>query len=44
MRHFEPTGEALLSDTRTGIRAVIGCRITRTPMCTSGAVVMVQAP
>jgi MFS family permease len=37
----EPTGETLLSDTRTGIRAIIGDRIIRTLMCTSGAVVMV---
>ena len=41
VRQAEPTGETLLSDTRAGIRAVIGDRITRTMMCTSGAVVMV---
>jgi len=37
----EASGESLLSDTRAGIRAVLGDRITRTLMCTSGAVVMV---
>ncbi len=40
-QRVEPTGETLLSDTRAGIRAVLGDRITRTLMCTSGAVVMV---
>jgi MFS family permease len=40
-QHVEATGETLLSDTRAGIRAVLGDRITRTLMCTSGAVVMV---
>ena len=40
-QHVEATGETLLSDTRAGIRAVVGDRITRTLMCTSGAVVMV---
>jgi MFS family permease len=40
-QRVEPTGETLLSDTRAGIRAVIDDRITRTLMCTSGAVVMV---
>ena len=40
-QRVEPTGETLLSDTRPGIRAVLGDRITRTLMCTSGAVVMV---
>ena len=40
-QHVEATGETLLSDTRSGIRAVLGDRITRTLMCTSGAVVMV---
>jgi MFS family permease len=40
-QRVEATGETLLSDTRAGIRAVIGNRITRTLLCTSGAVVMV---
>jgi MFS family permease len=40
-RPAEPSGETLLSDTRAGIRAVFGDRMTRTLMCTSGAVVMV---
>ena len=40
-RQAERSGETLLSDTRAGIRAVFGDRITRTLMCTSGAVVMV---
>ncbi len=40
-RPAEPSGETLLSDTRAGIRAVLGDRMTRTLMCTSGAVVMV---
>lgn len=33
--------ETLLSDTRAGVRAVLGDPITRTLMCTSGAVVLV---
>ena len=40
-RPAEPSGETLLSDTRAGIRAVMRDRMTRTLMCTSGAVVMV---
>src|ERR671919_312747 len=37
-RRAETSGETLLSATRAGIRAVIGDRMTRTLMCTSGAV------
>jgi MFS family permease len=37
----ERSGETLLSDTRAGLCAVVGDRMTRTLMCTSGAVVMV---
>jgi len=40
-RPAEASGETLLSDTRAGIRAVMRDRMTRTLMCTSGAVVMV---
>ncbi|HET8757310.1 MAG TPA: MFS transporter [Solirubrobacteraceae bacterium] len=40
-RRAEASGETLLSDTRAGIRAVMRDRMTRTLMCTSGAVVMV---
>ena len=40
-RPAEVSGETLLSDTRAGIRAVMRDRMTRTLMCTSGAVVMV---
>ena len=40
-RPAEASCETLLSATRAGIRAVIGDRMTRTLMCTSGAVVMV---
>jgi MFS family permease len=37
----ESSGETLLTDTRAGIHAVLGDPITRTLMCTSGAVVLV---
>ncbi|HEX5618250.1 MAG TPA: MFS transporter [Solirubrobacteraceae bacterium] len=40
-RPAEVSGGTLLSDTRAGIRAVMRDRMTRTLMCTSGAVVMV---
>jgi MFS family permease len=40
-RPAEASGGTLLSDTRAGIRAVMRDRMTRTLMCTSGAVVMV---
>jgi MFS family permease len=40
-RPAEESGKTLLSDTRAGIRAVLGDPITRTLMCTSGAVVLV---
>jgi MFS family permease len=40
-RAAETSGESLLSDTRAGIRAVLGDPLTRTLMSTSGAVVLV---
>ena len=40
-RPSQASGDTLLADTRAGIRAVLGDSITRTLMCTSGAVVLV---
>jgi MFS family permease len=40
-RPSRASGDTLIGDTRAGIRAVIGDPITRTLMCTSGAVVLV---